>query len=194
MGKSEVQTGGCLQHGIPYQNPERGIWSQTKIIHQSKLYFEYAQPKNESLAVEWHMKDWPFAQIIKQWGQKEKEEHKRGGLRLRGGTVRTSHEKGTGIKKSVDSDAVLLLLSSENNKNKNFMFIILCYNLCFMFYTRLLPEKCKQHMNLSKSTVSKVLTCSFDSKVMVKTLQIKYISLKTSWGLPLVQEQNRSFK
>jgi hypothetical protein len=56
-------------------------------------------------------------------------EGRRGGLRLRGVIVRTSREKGTGIKKSVDPDDTLLLPYLENNKNKNFMFIILCYNV-----------------------------------------------------------------
>jgi F0F1-type ATP synthase beta subunit len=48
-----------------------------------------------------------FVQIIMQWGQKEEPEGTRGDLRLRGVTVGTS---------------------LENNKNKNVMFIILCYN------------------------------------------------------------------
>jgi F0F1-type ATP synthase beta subunit len=58
------------------------------------------------------MMDWSFVQIIMQWGKMEEPEHTREDLRLRGVTVSTS---------------------LENGKNKNFMFIILCYNLDLKF-------------------------------------------------------------
>jgi hypothetical protein len=53
---------------------QEGVSGPRPKLYTKEDHTEYAQPKNESLPVEWHMKDWPFVPIIKQWGQKEEEE------------------------------------------------------------------------------------------------------------------------